>query len=148
MKEKGLLLTPFEFANALRADGWFLRAQITWAKTHEAPHALKDRPKPASGSVLLLTKRASGYYGDCRPETETDAWEIVPSMSDTGHTSMMPLELARRCIEAGSPPGGLVVDPFGGRATVALAARSCGRSAVVIELNPLYAQQAKARARQ
>ena len=42
----------------------------------------------------------------------------------------MPVELARRCIEIGSPAGGRIVDPSGDLATTAVAARACGRSAV------------------
>lgn len=49
---------------------------------------------------------------------------------------------AARCIKAGSREGDTVLDPFGGAGTVGLVADSLGRDAVLIELNPSYAEMA------
>lgn len=51
------------------------------------------------------------------------------------HAAVMPDWLAERCILAGSPPGGLVLDPFAGAGTTALAARKLGRRSIGIEIS-------------
>ena len=57
----------------------------------------------------------------------------------------MPPALAERCIKAGCPEGGTVLDPFGGAGTTGLVADRLGRNAVLIELNPAYADMARKR---
>lgn len=49
---------------------------------------------------------------------------------------LMPPELARRCILAGCPRGGVVLDPFMGAGTTAIEARKLGRHYTGSELNP------------
>jgi DNA modification methylase len=49
---------------------------------------------------------------------------------------MMPTELARRCILAGSHQGEVILDPFSGSGTVGRAAQQLSRRAVLIDLNP------------
>jgi len=61
------------------------------------------------------------------------------------HFATFPPELAERCILAGCPKGGIVLDPFGGAGTVGLVAARHGRQAILIELNPEYAGIAKRR---
>jgi DNA modification methylase len=61
------------------------------------------------------------------------------------HFATFPPELAERCILAGCPKGGLVLDPFGGAGTTALVALRHGRRATLIELNPDYAAMAQCR---
>jgi DNA modification methylase len=57
----------------------------------------------------------------------------------------MPVDLAERCILAGTRRGDLVLDPFGGAGTVPLVARRLGRRGQMIELNPTYAEMARER---
>ncbi len=143
IKEKDIILLPYELAAGLRAEGWHLRSLITWVKTNAAPDPAPDRPRRVSEPVLLLTKQRRGYYYVPQPGCETDVWTLPPSRGHALHSSMMPLELARRCIEVGSPPGGRVVDPFGGLGTTRRAAKATGRSATCIEINPLYARASR-----
>jgi site-specific DNA-methyltransferase (adenine-specific) len=53
--------------------------------------------------------------------------------------------LIEPCILAGSRPGDVVLDPFGGAGTTALVALQHGRDSVYIELNPEYAVLARDR---
>ena len=46
---------------------------------------------------------------------------------------------------AGCPAGGVVLDPFGGAGTTGLVADRLQRDAILIELNPAYADMAKNR---
>jgi site-specific DNA-methyltransferase (adenine-specific) len=54
------------------------------------------------------------------------------------HPTQKPLEIIERMIKASCPPGGLVLDPFLGSGTTAVAARRCGRDFTGFELNPDY----------
>lgn len=74
-----------------------------------------------------------------------NVWTIGTAAFPESHFATFPPELAERCIKAGSPAGGSVLDPFGGAGTTGLVAASLGRSATLIELNPEYATLARAR---
>ncbi|MEW6256903.1 MAG: site-specific DNA-methyltransferase [Pseudomonadota bacterium] len=72
-------------------------------------------------------------------------WPVATKPFSEAHFATFPPELAERCILAGCPPGGLVLDPFGGAGTTALVALRHGRRAALIELNPDYADIARRR---
>lgn len=61
------------------------------------------------------------------------------------HFAVMPEEVAAACILAGAPPGGVILDPFGGAGTTALVADCLQRDAILIELNSDYAEMAARR---
>jgi site-specific DNA-methyltransferase (adenine-specific) len=48
-------------------------------------------------------------------------------------------------IKASCPPGGVVLDPFMGSGTTAVAAQRCGRDFVGFELNPDYCEMIQKR---
>jgi DNA modification methylase len=61
-KPKDLLMIPAQLALALRADGWYLRSEIVWAKKAPMPESCTDRPTCAHEKVFLLTKSARYFY--------------------------------------------------------------------------------------
>jgi site-specific DNA-methyltransferase (adenine-specific) len=61
------------------------------------------------------------------------------------HPSQKPLGLLERLVELGSEPGQLVLDPFGGAGTLAVAAEKLGRNWVLVESEQKYANLAQAR---
>jgi DNA modification methylase len=63
-----------------------------------------------------------------------NVWSIATQPFSEAHFATFPPELARRCIAAGCPPGGMVLDPFGGAGTVGMVADAMQRHAVLIEL--------------
>lgn len=74
-----------------------------------------------------------------------NVWTIAPRPFKGSHFATMPPDLAERCIKAGCPAGGRVLDPFGGAGTTGLVADRLGRHATLIELNPAYAVMADER---
>jgi DNA modification methylase len=74
-----------------------------------------------------------------------NVWNIATQPFSDAHFATFPPALAERCILAGCPKGGIVLDPFGGAGTTALVALRHGRKAQLIELNPDYAQMARER---
>lgn len=47
---------------ALRADGWYLRSDIVWAKGNPMPESVTDRPTRSHEYIFLLTKRERYFY--------------------------------------------------------------------------------------
>ena len=74
-------------------------------------------------------------------------WTIATEAYPEAHFATFPTALAERCIKAGCPAGGVVLDPFGGAGTVGLVADRLQRDAILIELNPEYAAMAERRIR-
>jgi adenine-specific DNA-methyltransferase len=57
---------------------------------------------------------------------------------DTAHVAQKPLEIIRRIIRASSNPGDVVIDPFCGVGTTAVACAELGRDCIGIEIDPEY----------
>lgn len=72
-------------------------------------------------------------------------WTVPSSPSGVEHFAVMPIDLARRCVLAGCPAGGIVIDPFAGAGTTGVAATRSGRRFLGIELNQQYAEIARRR---
>jgi DNA modification methylase len=67
-----------------------------------------------------------------------NVWSIPPKPYHGRHFATMPPALAERCIKAGCPVGGTVLDPFGGAGTTGLVAVRVGRRATLIDLKREY----------
>ena len=259
LKAKDLVGVPWMTAFALRADGWYLRSEVIWAKPNPMPESVTDRPTKSHEQLFLLSKSAQYHYdaeaiaepaareyeigcgtgsgwADTQqakaqrgaanngnsglramaPATTRNArsvWSIATQPFSGAHFATMPPELAKRAILAGTSPracescgapwarvvertneidtsakgsrfdsgktgvngngrvqpgeryvkraGDLaptcpcpnntgtarctVLDPFGGAGTTGLVADRLGRDAILIELNPTYAQMARDR---
>lgn len=65
-------------------------------------------------------------------------WEIATKPYPEAHFATFPEEIPRRCIRAGCPEGGIVLDPFAGSGTTLAVAIAEGRRAIGIEINPDY----------
>lgn len=74
-----------------------------------------------------------------------DVWPIGPEPFKEAHFATFPTEIPRRAILAGSRPGDTILDPFGGAGTTGLVADRLQRDAILIELNPQYAEMARRR---
>lgn len=72
-------------------------------------------------------------------------WSIATEPFSEAHFATFPPALIEPCILAGCPKGGTVLDPFGGAGTTGLVADRLGRNAMLIELNPEYAEMARRR---
>ena len=84
-------------------------------------------------------------YAEIKGANARTVWTIATQPFSGAHFATMPPALAERCIKAGCPEGGTVLDPFGGAGTTGLVADRLGRNAVLIELNPAYADMARKR---
>lgn len=93
IKPKDLLMVPATVALALRADGWWLRSSIVWAKTACMPESVTDRPTSAHEHVFLLSKRATYYYDSAavaEPALNTGGFKVGVGAKDGPSFSMTP----------------------------------------------------------
>lgn len=146
MKEKDAMGIPWAVATALRADGWFLRQEIIWAKTFGKPEPSIDRFPSRHEPIFLMSKNKQYWFN----RSAVPAWALrsvweVPPLGHDEHGATFPPALIEPCIKAGCPEGGTVLDPFGGAGTTGLVADRLNRNAILIELNPEYAAMAERR---
>jgi DNA modification methylase len=92
-KPKDLIGIPWLLAFALRADGWYLRADLPWIKRNSMPSSVTDRPASSIEHVFLFSK-AKKYYYDC-------VATMQPS-SESYNKDKRPRGVIRQCVNAES----------------------------------------------
>jgi site-specific DNA-methyltransferase (adenine-specific)/site-specific DNA-methyltransferase (cytosine-N4-specific) len=157
LKPKDLIGIPWRLAFALQADGWFLRSDIIWYKPNCQPESVKDRPTQSHEYLFLLSKSQDYYYDVATVREPTkdgrsmrnrrSVWEVNTEPYTGAHFAVFPKSLIRPCVLAGSPIGGLTLDPFFGSGTLGEVCIELGRQCVGIELKPEYADLARQRLR-
>lgn len=113
---------------------------------------------------IIIWKRAGGFnfnpgyfvpsyeviYLICKPKFKlapkkngyTDVWEFPQEMKNS-HPAPFPLALPYRCIE--STNAQIILDPFSGSGTTAVAAKQLNRNYIGIEISPEYCKDAEQR---
>jgi DNA modification methylase len=139
------------FSDVEGADGW--RHELTgcgldfvrygfWVKDRAMPQLTGDRPGSRVEQITIAHPKGrkrwnGGGLGN--------VWQhpIVANCnghrSDRVHTTQKPLSLMLELVELFTSPGDVILDPFSGSATTALAALRLGRRCIAIERDPRYA---------
>lgn len=146
---KSLLQLPQRYAIACVDQlGLTLRAEVIWRKTNPIPDPTRDRVGRGHETIYHLAKSPKYYAAAGVPQTMA-VWDMraaslrVPGHVGARHHSTFPLELPRRVIERWCPPGGIVLDPFGGTGTTALMADVMGRHGISVDLSADYCRIAR-----
>lgn len=158
LKDGEQCLIPFEIARRASMLGYWVKSVICWGKTHSMPEPQTSRVSRATEHIIHLTVQRTPtlhkeFYFDAPPELggkedwETgklsDSWLLSPSAGCGGHGAQFPLNLPGRCIGISSERGDLVLDPFMGSGTTAVAANRLGRRWTGIDISPTYAKEAE-----
>jgi DNA modification methylase len=124
-----------------------LREKDGWSEAHfgNPPQGVKrpklvDRDRDAHENF-----NARWLDSEHTTRNKRSVWEIATQPFHEAHFATFPPALIEPCILAGCPKGGTVLDPFGGAGTTGLVADRLGRNAILIELNPEYADMAERR---
>ena len=153
--------------------GLLMRGEIIWVKARGAggscawgSYRSPQNPvlRDVSERVVIFSKgrfdrarkpaqrRAEGLPHEATIEAEEfleatlDVWEIPPvSATRIGHPAPFPVALPRRLIELYTYQGDLVLDPFMGSGTTAVAAVETGRHYIGFDTNPDYVELAERR---
>ena len=134
---------------------------IVWYKRNSMPNLSTTRLQSSHECVLWAVKSAKGYrfnYRQCREASYAgdglkkagvqmrDIWDIPTDHRDsTGHPASKPVALYRRILDVAGKPGGVVLDPFSGGGTGAIAAMRSGMRSVSIEREIKYVELTKIR---
>lgn len=224
LKQKDMVGIPWLLAFALRADGWWLRQDIIWAKPNPMPESVNDRCTKAHEYIFLLSKSRLYYFdadaikepvtgnahsrgkgvnpkavsgwvieagvphdavnhnrrdtgvgwgrlselkpknrragrgrikqnesfsaavtGMVNTRNKRSVWTVPTQAYPEAHFATFPEKLIQPCVLAGSPVGGLVLDPFSGSGTTGLVALRNRREYIGIELSAEYVAMSKRR---
>jgi site-specific DNA-methyltransferase (adenine-specific) len=145
--------------------GYFMRGEIVWYKGAGAGVSMAwGSWQSAANPVLRDTHEyilvfSKGTYSRKKPNGKEDTitreqfmewtksvWTINPeSARKVGHPAPFPVELPYRLIQLYTYQGDIVLDPFMGSGSTAIAALKSGRKYVGYEVDPEYVQLAEAR---
>ncbi len=155
LKPKDLIGVAWMLAMALQIDGWYLRSDIIWHKPNCQPESVKDRVTVSHEYLFMLSKNENYYFDQNAIKDPTadgktvknkrTVWNINTEPCKEAHFAVFPRALVRPCVLAGSPFGGMVLDPFFGSGTVGLVSIETGRRCVGIELKDDYIDIARQR---
>ena len=141
--EKVWLLTKsdkyFYDAKAIAEQSLHPNAKADWTSASRKERAKSLGREPVGNEI-----NGKKYEGQ-ETRNARNVWSITTKPFKGAHFATMPPDLAERCIKAGCPEGGTVLDPFGGAGTTGLAASRLNRKSVLIELNPDYKNLASER---
>lgn len=113
---------------------WYDAAAIAEPATWERWGAQTMR-KEVVGKATLAKRNEKADVPVKDTRNARSVWRGNCAQFPGDHAAVMPDWLAERCILAGCPDEGLVLDPFAGAGTTALAARRLGRRSIGIEIN-------------
>ena len=118
---------------------------LIWGKSNARYAAMMARYKHNFEPFLWLQKPPSKWNG---ASTETSLWWMKANGTNDFHPTQKPLDVIKRMILNSSDKGEIILDPFLGSGTTAVAAKQLGRKFIGIEISEKYCQIARDRLRQ
>jgi site-specific DNA-methyltransferase (adenine-specific) len=146
--------------------GFLPRGQIIWDKSASAgPSTAWGSWQSASNPILrdiheYILVYSKGEFGrknrrsnkddsiskDAFLENTKSIWKFpTASARKIGHPAPFPIELPKRLIELYSFENDIILDPFAGSGTTAIAAKTTNRNYIMIDINSDYCKLAKER---
>ena len=142
-REKETLNIPFRLAEALRQDGWIYRSTLIWDKIGGSVVANSDATPECHEYVLHRIKWSSKTrrpYGNTKPLKASILRHHA--VAHPKHGCVFPVSLVEELLSV-CPARPVILDPYIGSGTVAVAARSVPKSAVYgFDLNCSTAREA------
>ncbi len=159
LKDGEQCLIPARVAERASRIGYYVKSIITWKKNGSLPetvgtrvtrelehiiHLAVDRSPLFNKNVFLnLPISLGGRHPNLESEKLTDVWSLRTSSGRDGHGAQFPVELPARCIALSTNEGDLVLDPFIGAGTTALAAQQLNRRCIGFDIGESYLDTAR-----
>lgn len=97
-------------------------------------------------SEAAENRTKSGNAYTLKPKrNKRSVWTVSTRAFKGAHFAVFPENLIWPCVLAGSPKGGVVLDPFTGSGTTGVVSKKLGRDFIGIEINPQYQEMASKR---
>ncbi len=152
LKKHGAIIVFYDLwkitnlAEALNRAGFVQLRLIVWEKTNPVPLNSKRNYLTNSREIAVLGVKHSKptFHSDYDNGVYRHA---IPNGKDGGrfHPTQKPIDLMQQLIEKHSNPGELVVDPFLGGGSTAIAAWRCGRNFMGCDISEKYIRVAQER---
>ena len=130
----------------LTENGMTRRRWCVWVKPDGQPQFSGDRP--GVGYETIVACHASGrsrWNGGGRLGVFTHAKNVTGSQFSEPHPTTKPERLMEDLVSLFTDPSDLILDPFGGSGTTAVAAKRLGRRCILIEREEKYCEVAAKR---
>lgn len=115
---------------------------------NDLEHILFLRKPGGYRKPTALQEKLSYISTDDYSRWFTPVWADVSGQLRRDHPAPFPVEVPRRLIRMFSFVGDVVVDPFAGTGTTAVAAMECGRNSVSVDVEPRYIELMRKRMQQ
>lgn len=140
-----LLALPWRIILNLCDAGYLYRGEVVWSKRKAMPEGRCRRPHRKHEPIYIITKSERHNFTKTPPVPSV--WDLKPDPNTRkgDHTSTFPLSLPLTCIESSGFEKGLVLDPFMGSGSTAVAAIAKGFDYIGFELNPANIEVANER---
>lgn len=138
LKDKDLMGMPWRMAMLCQDVGWWLRCDIIWQKPWGTSENAPDRPARNHEYVFLFAKSQKNVksWRTTWIKQNRSVWKIAPRRVRSGPAAF-PDDLVRKCVEATTDIGDLVLDPFAGSGTTPRVAHEMGRRFAGFDAAPL-----------
>lgn len=117
-------------------DGDAIAEPATWERWgRQTNRKHRGQAHRKASYILDATREELADLAERGTRNARSVWRLNAAQFFDAHDAVMPSELAEKCILAGCPKGGLVLDPFAGAATSLVVAQRLGRRSIGIELS-------------
>lgn len=137
------VLSPLEWI--LKSNAIY-RQHITWDRCGMQAYN-PVRFYRVEEDLYILGKKAKGFKWNKNCAKYLSVWRIPPSKNDDFPCSF-PIEIPKRVIEAFTDENDIVLDPFMGSGTTAIAAKGLNRKYIGFDISDKYCQMAEERIKQ
>lgn len=119
-----------------------LKNMIIWVKNNHTAGDLSAQFGKQYEIIFMANKGRANFYG----RRLTDVWFFNRKVgAKQVHQNEKPVNLIEQCIQKHSQKGDLILDPFSGSGTTAVACKNTHRNFIGIELSPEYCEIANQR---
>ena len=125
--------------------GFTYRNQLVMIKKNPLPSFAKSNWRSGFEICMYLTKGKPAAFNFLSQQECVNTFAYANSRKQTKHPTEKPLAFIKRLVDVSSRPGDVVLDPFMGSGTTAVAARELGRKFVGFDTSEEYVAMARNR---